>query len=195
MQIIKGIKESILIERLQAGDKTAFELIFRFYYPGLLVFTSQIIKDKVQAEDILQEFFIRIWDRRYSLNKADSLKSYFFTSVKNRSLNFLKKQKTNSEVISKIKEQTEKSIFYEPDVFVVSELQEKIKDSLSKLPPRCNEVFVLNRLQGYTNDEISVKLGISKRTVETQISNALKILKTELKDYIGLLFLLELLSL
>jgi RNA polymerase sigma-70 factor (ECF subfamily) len=72
---------------------------------------------------------------------------------------------------------------------VESELQARIKSAFEKLPPRANEVFTLSRFKGFSNDEIANQLNISKRTVETQISNALKILREELKDYMFLLLL------
>uniref|UniRef100_UPI003216C755 RNA polymerase sigma-70 factor n=1 Tax=uncultured Draconibacterium sp. TaxID=1573823 RepID=UPI003216C755 len=190
MQKINGLDESKLINRLKKGDQTAFEILFRYYYPGLVVFASQITLDKDEATEIVQDFFVRLWEKRSGINDNSSLKSYFFTSVKNRSLNYLKKIEIQSQVIDQLKNLTENNQLYEPDIFVESELQEKIKVAIGKLPARCGEIFVMSRFQGLTNDEIATKFDISKRTVETQISNALKVLRIELKDYVGILILL-----
>ena len=191
MSKIKGLEEKILILRLKDGDKTAFEIIFRHYYPGLLIFVSQIILDKDEAEEIVQDFFVQLWEKCSTLKKGISLKSYFFTSVKNRSFNYLKKSKIKQQTVEQLKYLAANNPLYNPDIFVESELQQRIKSAISKLPSRCSEIFVMNRFRGFSNDEIAEKLNISKRTVETQITNALKVLRVELKNYAGMLILLD----
>lgn len=188
--MINGISEEILIGRFIRGDETAFELLFRHYYPGLVIFVSQITLDKAEAEEIVQDFFFRLWKRRDQIKESPSLKSYLFTSVKNRGINFIVSKNYESRKIEELKRVMGSNLTYEQDVFVTSELQEKIKQAFEKLPPRTKEIFILSRFDDLKNDEIAQKLNISKRTVEIQISNALKILRQELKDYIGLLFLL-----
>ena len=188
--MINGISEEILISRFVHGDETAFELLFRHYYPGLVIFVSQMTLDKSDAEEIVQDFFFRMWKNRDQIKKSSSLKSYLFTSVKNRGINFLVSKKYEARKIEELKQVMSSNLTYEQDVFVNSELQKKIKQAFEKLPPRTKEIFFLSRFNDLKNDEIAGKLNISKRTVELQISNALKILKEELKDYTGLLFLL-----
>ncbi len=189
MTVIYGFEEEILIERIIEGDQTAFELLFRFYYPGLMVFASQIVLDHDEAEEIVQDFFVRLWIKRKGIKKSLSLKSYIFTSIKNSSLNFLKKEKIKEKIVEDLKYLLEDDQLYKPDLFIVSEIQTRIKDAFNKLPPRAREVFVLSRFNGLNNDEIAKQLNLSKRTVETQISNSLKILRVELKDYLFLLLL------
>jgi RNA polymerase sigma-70 factor, ECF subfamily len=189
MTVINGIREETLIQRLINGDQTAFELLFRFYYPGLVTFASQIVLDTDEAEEIVQEFFVKLWTGRKEIKKSETLKSYFFTSVKNRALNVLKKERINEKVRQELREMVETDQLYQPDLFVESELQARIKTAFEKLPPRTNEVFTLSRFKGSSNDQIAEQLSISKRTVETHISNALKILREELNDYMFLLLL------
>ncbi len=189
MAIIKGIKEGTLIQRLINGDQTAFELLFRFYYPGLVTFASQIVLDYDSAEEIVEDFFVKVWTERRDINKSDTLKSYFFTCVKNRALNYLKKERISVKVRKELLGVIENDRLYQPDLFVESELQNQIKTAFEKLQPRTNEVFTLSRFKGFSNDEIAEQLKISKRTVETHISNALKILREEFKDYQFMLLL------
>jgi len=191
MSKIKGLEEKILICRLKDGDQTAFEIIFRHYYPGLVIFVSQIILDKDEADEIVQDFFVQLWEKCATLKDGRSLKSYFFTSVKNRSFNYLKKSKIKQQTLEQLKYLASNNLLYSPDIFVESELQQRIKSAINKLPSRCSEIFVMNRFNGLSNDEIAEKLNISKRTVETQITNALKVLRVVLKDYTGMLFLLD----
>ncbi|MBN1118061.1 MAG: RNA polymerase sigma-70 factor [Bacteroidales bacterium] len=190
MQTIRGISEKDLIIRLKRGDETAFELLFHFYYPGLVLYASQFIANTEDAEEIVQDFFVRFWERHTTIIPSDSLKNYFFSSVKNGSLDFLKHQKIEKRYISAMIELSKNHLAYDPDLFVHSELQEKLKRGIDLLPDKCREVFIMSRIRGLKNEEIATELNISKRTVETQISKALKVLRVELKDYAGLLLLL-----
>ena len=81
-------------------------------------------------------------------------------------------------------------LVYDPDLYVISELQEKIKNGIDRLPEQCRKIFIMSRIRGLKNEEIAAELSLSKRTVETQISKALKVLRIELKDYVALLLLL-----
>jgi RNA polymerase sigma-70 factor, ECF subfamily len=183
MSAINGIEEETLILRLINGDQTAFELLFRFYYPGLVTFVSQIISDRDEAEEIVQDFFVNVWTARKTIHQSNSLKSYFFVSVKNRAFNYLKKEQIREKTLGKLKEMVERDFLFQPDLFVESELQREITAALEKLPVRTREVFMMSRFKGKSNDEIATQLELSKRTVETQISNALRILREELKEY------------
>ena len=187
---IAGIEESVLVERMISGDKTAFELLFKFYYPGLVIFASNIIVNRDEAEEIVQDFFVRIWEHRENIRSESTLKSYLFTSVKNRSINYLKNAQVKQNVIEELKKQMESEMRYNPDVYVDTELQRRLKNAFTKLPPRTSEIFTLSRFKGFSNDEIANELGLSKRTVETQVSNALKILRKELREYMTLLLFL-----
>ena len=187
---IAGIEESVLVERMISGDKTAFELLFKFYYPGLVIFASNIIVNRDEAEEIVQDFFVRIWEHRENIRSESTLKRYLFTSVKNRSINYLKNAQVKQNVIEELKKQMESEMRYNPDVYVDTELQRRLKNAFTKLPPRTSEIFTLSRFKGFSNDEIANELGLSKRTVETQVSNALKILRKELREYMTLLLFL-----
>lgn len=184
---IGGIEEQKLVERMQQGDTTAFELLFKYYYPGLVVFASNIVLNKDEAEEVVQDFFVRLWENRNSLKSENPLKNYLFTSVKNRSINFLKSAQVKKNVIDELKRQMESEMRYNPDIYTDTELQRKLKHAFTKLPPRTAEIFTLSRFKGLSNDEIANSLELSKRTVETQISNALKILRKELQTYLTLL--------
>lgn len=190
MQIIQGIYEKDLIARLKDGDQTAFELLFHFYYPGLVMYSTQFTTDRTEAEEIVQDFFVRFWQRHQLVSLTDSLKSYLFLSVKNGSLNYLKHKKVEEKYIRQMTELSNHHLVYDPDLYLSSELQEKVKNAIDLLPEKCREIFIMSRIRGLKNEEIADDLHISKRTVETQISKALKVLRVELKDYVGLVILL-----
>jgi RNA polymerase sigma-70 factor (ECF subfamily) len=194
MQKIENINERTLIERFKVGDETAFELLFRFYYAGLVLYANQIILNRPDSEEIVQDFFVQLWEDRLKINSADSLKPYLFTCIKNRAFNYLKSEGIKEKVHQYIRAQVEEDILYDPDIYISEELQGEIKRAIDKLPDRCREIFIKSRFKGDSNDEIANELDISKRTVETQVSKALRILRVELKDYVGLLFLLGILK-
>jgi len=193
-KIDSGLEDKYLIGELNNKNKVVFDFVFNYYYSGLCAFVFQIVADRAVAEDLVQDFFFKIWVSKTDLEISTSLKSYFFTSVKNMALNHLKHLKVKEEYGQYIKEESErenKTIGWE---FAESELAELIDEAIQKLAPRCRDIFVASRFEGKDNASIAVDLGISKRTVELQISNALKQLRTELKDYLPLALLLYLIK-
>ena len=192
MNLIKGIEEGKLIGRLTEGDKTAFEILFKHYYPGLVIYASKFVQDKTEAEEIVQEFFVRLWEKHHKVKPSSTLKSYVFQSIKNSSLNFIRDKKVSLPIIEELINRSNTELIFNQDLYVVSELQQKIESAVNSLPKKCGEVFLMSRFRSMKNDEIAQELNISKRTVETHISNAIKVLKTELKDFLMLLILLNL---
>lgn len=177
------MKDILLIEGLGRRDKVVFDYIFNYYYSSLCAFSMQYIKDRNAAEDVVQDFFVSIWIDAIRLQIGSSLKSYLFSGIKNRCLDYQK----HSKVIEKYKNFILFAAENEDNSFdhylAESELRRAIEKSMLKLPPRCLEIFELSRLNGLSNQEISDKLEISKRTVEVQISNSLKILRKELVEF------------
>lgn len=179
---IRILDTKYIITGLKNKDKTVFDFIFSYYYTGLCAYARRWVDDQDVAEDLVQDFFVRLWINSSNIEITTSLKSYFFTSIKNRAVNHLKHvkitEKFGAQVLNSPNEE------YNNWEFTESELTELIEKGMQKLPPRCREIFILSRFEGKDNAEIAGRLGISKRTVELQISNALKILRTELKDYL-----------
>jgi RNA polymerase sigma-70 factor (ECF subfamily) len=194
MQTIGGIPERDLVRQLKLGDQTAFELLFRYYYPGLVVYATQFVYDRSEAEEIVQDLFVRLWRKHGNLFQTESLKNYFFSSVKNSSINYLRHKKIEDQTIQKLKQLTTSHLVYDPDIYLATELQEKITHAIVLLPEKCREVFIMSRFKGMDNREIAGEMQISKRTVETHISNALRILRSELKNYPAFLILAGLMN-
>ncbi len=189
MQTIQGFLEKDLIFQLRNGDRASFEILFHFYYPGLVIYSSQFVINRIESEEIVQDFFVKFWQRHQQIQLTDSLKGYFFSSIKNRCFNYLKHRKIERKYLIAIGRLSENHLSYDPDLYIASELQLKIKSAIDHLPDKCREVFSKSRIHGMKNEEIASELNISKRTVETHISNAIKQLRNELKDYLSLLIL------
>lgn len=175
------IDDQILIRGLKEKNKVIFDLVFTFYYSGLCAFANRFVNNRSAAEDIVQDYFVKLWENSCSITISSSLKSYLFASVKNRSLDYLKHQQVRK---NKNVDDFRPAMVLPDELweFTETELREIINYAMQKLPPRTREIFEMNRFAGLSNEQIANQLGISKRTVELQISNALKILRAELKD-------------
>ena len=178
------MKDQIIIDGLERRDKVVFDYIFNYYYSSLCAFSMQYIDNRNAVEDLVQDFFVYFWVEAPQLKIKTSLKSYLFTAIKNRCLDYQKHHKIAEKYRNFILFSAEKDDNSTEHFFAESELRQAIQTSLGKLPPRCREIFEYSRLQGLSNQEIAEKLDISKRTVELQISNALKILRKELADFL-----------
>lgn len=175
---------------LQNGDVDAYKQVFIKYYSPLCEYASQYISDE-DSEELVQELMLFIWETRENLFIETSLKSYLFTSTKHRCLNAIKKNQYHERIHNQIYDNL-KDQFEDPDYYFVNELTENIRKSIEELPDTYRHTFTLSRFDEQTNIQIAVKLGVSVKTVEYRISQALKILRVKLKDYLPLLSFLSL---
>ena len=144
----------------------------------------QYLKDRNAAEDLVQDFFVSVWVEAPRLHIESSLKSYLFSGIKNRCLDYQKHLKVAEKYKTFILFASDNEDNSFDHYFAESELRQAVEKSMAKLAPRCREIFELSRHNGLSNQEISDKLGISKRTVELQISNSLKIIRKDLVEYL-----------
>ncbi len=159
----------------------AFHELFNRYYTPLVTFASKLL-DGVdepydQATDVVQNFFVSLYESGGACG-ASSVKSYFFTSVKNASLNVLKHRKIVRKYEEEAARESANVASDKADELIErSEADAKVAAALDKLPEQCRRIFLLSRFDNLTNQQIADMLKLSKRTVETQISNALKMLR------------------
>jgi RNA polymerase sigma-70 factor (ECF subfamily) len=184
---IKPITDQSLVESIKNSNQGVFELVFNFYYSGLVVFADQIIKDTSISEDIVQSVFMKLWENRETID-IRSFRSYFIQCVKNRCVDHLRSQQVKAKFDNRVPESDH--FMMDEDLWTKTELSELIEQSVESLPPRCREIFRMSRYENLKIAEIADQLNISKRTVETQISKALKILRVKLIDYLSLLTLI-----
>ncbi len=174
-----------------SDDEIAFELLFRRYYVRLCGFANKFIANKTESEEIVQEVFLSIWNKRDKLKLDNEIRPYLFKSIQNLCFNFLEHKKVVDNYYSVIevvyKNQAEEFNAYESVLY--TELQTKVDLAIESLPDQCRKIFQMSRADGLKYNEIAEKLGISVKTVETQMSRALSKLKVELKDYIIVLII------
>ena len=181
-------------KRLDAAgrmDHREFEELFRNYFTPLMAFSRRILGDEEDAREVVHQVFINLWEKRRELDLSTSLKSYLFTSVNNRSLNVIRdRRKFSSEEVPERAGEWDVSTQLE-----AMELEEKIRAAIDTLPERCREIFELNRFEGLKYSEIATQLDISVKTVENQMTKALKLLREQLGKYLSILLWLMLFTL
>jgi RNA polymerase sigma-70 factor (ECF subfamily) len=164
-----------------------FEKFFKEKYRSLCFVANRYVKDINTAEEIVQDVFVKIWEKRNQIVINGSISAYITTSVKNNCLNYLKHVS-----IVKTFERTEltrlsiDSSDNEEEMLDI-ELESAILKAIAELPPQRKKVFMLSRVDGLKYHEIAEKLGLSVKTIEAQMGKALKQLRVKLKDYVGIM--------
>lgn len=168
-------------------ESAEYELVFKQYYEGLCRYANLILKDMDASEEVVQQTFVKLWEKRANLSIETSLKLYLYKSVYNASLNELKHLAVKDKYIN-MQNSEEKSNEMQ-NVAQVKELEEKIEKALLKLPEQCRLIFQMSRFRQLKYREIADILNISVKTVENQMGKALKIMRTNLADYLGLVLI------
>ncbi len=176
------LEEKTLIDKIRNNDEKAFEKLFYHYYQSLCLFATQILTNNNLAEEMVQNFFVKFWEKRSELYITTSLKSYFLKSVKNQCLNHIKHEKIKLQHANKVISEAEKTDF--SPYFIEVDLQKDIEKSIAALPEKRQEIFRLSREEGLKYREISEKLNISVKTVETQMRLAIQTLREKLSKYL-----------
>lgn len=184
-----------IIRKIQTGDKQTFKRFFVLYYSRLCLYAENFICDPSLAEDIVQDVFFYIWDKRENLHINTSLESYIYRAVHNHCIQILRHQKTeekyNRNSLYKLREA---ELLYPAmlndnlNAAYSREFTKLLKDAINKLPDKTKEIFMYSRKLKLKNQEISKELGMSEKNVEYHISKALRMLKEELKNCLFTLF-------
>ncbi|MFD1140164.1 RNA polymerase sigma-70 factor [Larkinella insperata] len=181
-----------LIHAIKLGNEPAFEAVFRQHYAPLCQYARTFLHDWDDAEEAVQAVFLAIWEKRESLEITVSLKSYLYRSVHNRCLNRIRHLSVQAE--------HREQAAYEVELFqsseapmqsmIADELSDRLQEAIQRLPEQCRLIFSMSRFEEMKYQEIADQLGLSIKTVENQIGKALRILRTELADYLPALWLL-----
>ena len=175
-----NIFEQILINKLTESDRSAFSTIFKAYYKDLVMFAFTFSKDSDNAEEAVQEIFVRLWENRLSLKLYGSLKSYLLKSVQNYCLDEIRRRIVREQYVY---EMDMHSLFVNEteDYILYTDLLNQLDVLLAQMPDEVAHTFRLNRFDGLKYQEIAMHLNVSVRTVESRISKALKTLHKALK--------------
>ncbi|MFV0267253.1 MAG: RNA polymerase sigma-70 factor [Draconibacterium sp.] len=179
-------EEKKLVDEIRQGNEAAFEKIFRRYYRPLCLFATKILGDDETAEEVVQDFFVKLWERREGFIVETSVKNYLFRSVKNLSINVIKHEQIKLKHAQQVMADAEANDF--KDHFTEVDLERAIEKSIEELPEKRREIFRLSREEGLKYREIAERLNISIKTVEVQMGLAIKTLRDKLRKYSTFLF-------
>lgn len=169
------------ISLFNKGSNGAFRLLYEHYYTAMCNYCNYIIKDKIEARDIVQDVFLSLWTRRKTFQTTNNIRAFLYASTRNASLNRIKHRKVKLEYEKLFKENDfEDSTAL--DVIIRTEVSRQLMNKLNELPKECGKVLKLS-IQGKSYKEISDIMGISINTVKNNRIRAIKILKSRLSNH------------
>lgn len=183
-------KDILVANKIQNGDIRAFENLFREYYPVLVNYAIRYLTDTAKSEEIVQEMFFNIWRKKEKFIIKTSLKSYLYRSVRNNCLQYIEHLNVERKYEKFVKNKPSKYYETPENELDLKEIYGIIEQTLEKLPERCSTIFKMSRFEGLKYHEIADKLSISIKTVEANMSKALKLFRKNLKFYIKLVLML-----
>lgn len=175
-------------------ENAAFSKIYRIYFPKLVRFSREYVVSTEDAENIVQDIFMYLWEHRDMLESLTNPNAFLFTLTKNRCIDFYRhKVRTESKKESldalserELKLKMEALQQFDENMFTVDDIDTLLNKAIAHLPEKCRQVFILSRMEGMKHEEIATQLNISVNTVQNHIVVALRKLKVELKDYLPL---------
>lgn len=182
--------DNALFKDFQRGRNDLFDYFFDKYYQGLCVYAYKIVLSRSSSEDIVQDFFIKLWEDRKTLTIESSVKSYFLRSIHNRCLDFLAHRNiTEAHRTYRLAHLSQEDIQEYP--LLDFELEQRLQKAIDALPDGIRETFIMNRFKGLSYQEIANKENVSVKAIEYRISKALSLLRNDLREYLPLALLLH----
>jgi RNA polymerase sigma-70 factor (ECF subfamily) len=176
------LSEQNLLNLLITGDAAAFESLFKAYFKSLHGYACGLLQDSPTAEEMVQQVFYKIWERKGRISVHTSLKAFLYRAVHNECVNYLKHQqhKTNyqAHILYMHRQNSQQGSVAES--VEAAEMAKRLQKAIGELPEQCGLVFCLSRFEDLKYREIADKLGISLKTVEAQVTKAMKLLKKKL---------------
>ncbi len=179
--------QEYLVE-LKAGSEKAFRIIMDHWYARLFNFANGYLNNEENTKEVLQDVFLRLWDHRQKLADNTILNAYLFTLTRNRCIDLIRRERLMFQFRTDKQEEYQKltenfDALSDPildDLFVM-EIQAEINRTVKGLPEQCRKVFLMSRLNGLKNKEISASLNLSEKTVESHLTKALKAIRQALE--------------
>ena len=176
-------------------EETRFEDIYLSYFSKMKYFAKEYVISEEDAENIVQDVFVELWENKEMLNMHMNLIAYLFTTIKNKCLNHLRHKLVVQETASKLQEEYTISLrmnldsleAFDNNLFSDQDIEKIISRAVDTLSEKCRTIFIMSKIEGKKQKEIAQELNISINTIETQMGIAYKKLRIELKDYFPIL--------
>ena len=176
-----NVYELFLFEKMTKGDKDSFKFFFESYYSDLCNYVNLFVRNESLSEEIVQDVYIYLWNNRGKIKITSSVRAYLFTTSKNKCKNHIRNEKIRTRTLTKLEDGPTDHVPQPDEIMQEQECQMMLDAAIEQLPPRCREVFLLSRKQGYSNEKIATELKISPKTVENQMTIALR----KMRELIG----------
>ncbi len=183
MKQFRHIHDNELAGKVSSGDREAYEELFLRYAPGIYRFSLSSLKDKALAEDLTQDVFLKIWEKHSTLSQTGNIRAFIFKVAVNAIYDFIRRKniaKAFDDFTRLNNSPSENSAW---DSLIYGEMRLKLDMLISQLPEQQRHIFMLNRLEGLSNEEIASELNLSKRTVENHLYRSILFLKEHFKAY------------
>ncbi len=171
------------------SGEAAFEQVFKTSFKSLHAYACTILKDDIMAEEMVQNVFCKLWEKKDQIQISQSVNAYLYRSVYNECLNYLKHQKVKDAYVNHARHHMPQQQNNTSGKLQLSELQQRISKALESLPEQCRTVFQLSRFEELKYQEIADRLSISVKTVENHMGKALRLMRTQLADFLPLLLI------
>ena len=191
MRLHQNIDDHTLFDLVKAeANVDAFKEIYDRYFDALFIHAMKRLRDKEEAQDVVQDVFTILWTKKEYISLTDSLPAYLFTAVRNRILNVISHKHVESSYIQSIQEFVNQEICQTDHLLRENDLANLIEKEISSLPLRMQEIFILSRKEHRSHKEIAKELHLSEQTVKKQVQNALKILRVKLTSIMMILLVI-----
>ncbi len=179
------------IAEIRSGSEAAYRSVYLHFYERLCIYILNFTPNREIAEDVVQEVFLKLWNNRKELKPGGSLGGYLYTLTYNEYINIYRKNVKQNRELELLRLQSLSELLQDNDD-VFQEKLEQVKKIIDELPPRCREIFILNKQHGLRHKEIAAQLDISVKTVENQVGKAMAVLRKKIAaETAVLLFLLK----
>lgn len=177
MNQFQKINDKDLAQKIKTGDKNAYQKLFEKYAPRIYHFAFSYLKNKPDAEELVQNVFLKIWEKRNLLDTSQNIKAFVFKVAVNTIYDFIRKKNMEYafEDYARLNYSPGEDFTWHSVIF--EEMQQNLRQLVSQLPEQQQKIFQLSKLDGLSNDEIARQLNLSKRTVENHLYRALAFLK------------------
>lgn len=185
--------EQLLLEQIAAGSRVAYSILYSFYYPKLYKYIYPFVQfSREDTEEMLQDIFLKIWERKSELCKIKSFNSYLYSIAKNRLINFYEHNKVKQKAIHYIARHTDIIGNNADENYIYAQYQKIIQNAINAMPPKRRRVFEMSVYEELSQDKIAAELNISKSMVKKQLYAAMRYVKEYLHQYADLIAILVL---